>query len=48
LACKAPRCPAKAFLKTHSHISIGDAIGTKDAELTDQMLAFMKVGKPTN
>ena len=32
----------------HSHISEGDAIGTSDTELTDQLLAFMKVGKPTN
>jgi hypothetical protein len=35
-------------LKTHSHISEGDAIGTSDTELTDQLLVFMKVGKPTN
>jgi triacylglycerol lipase len=46
--CKAQRCPAKTFLKTHNHMSIGNAIGTDDTELTDQMLAFMKAGKPTN
>ena len=46
--CKAQRCPTKAFLKTHSHMSEGNSIGTNDTELTDQMLAFMKVGKPTN
>jgi triacylglycerol lipase len=46
--CKAQRCPTKAFLKTHSHISTGAAIGTKDVEMTDQMLAFIKVSKPTN
>ncbi|HVG52506.1 MAG TPA: alpha/beta hydrolase [Xanthobacteraceae bacterium] len=46
--CKAQRCPTKAFLKTHSHMSSGNAIGTKDTELTDQMLTFMKIGKPTN
>jgi acetyl esterase/lipase len=46
--CKAQRCPTKAFLKTHSHMSIGNAIGTKDTELTDQLLAFMKIAKPTN
>jgi triacylglycerol lipase len=40
--CKAQRCPAKAFLRTHSHMSIGAAIGTKDTELTDQILAFVK------
>ena len=28
--------------------SENDAIGTKDTELTDQLLAFMKVSKPTN
>ena len=43
--CKAERCPTKVFLKTHSHMSEGDAIGTTDTELTDQLLAFMKVGK---
>ena len=46
--CAAQRCPQKVFLKTHSHISEGDAIGTSDTELTDQLLVFMKVGKPTN
>ena len=46
--CKAQRCPAKVFLKTHNHISIAQAIGTKDTELSDQLLAFMKVGRPTN
>jgi triacylglycerol lipase len=46
--CKAQKCPTKTFLKTHSHISIGAAIGTKDTELSDQMLAFMKVSRPTN
>jgi acetyl esterase/lipase len=46
--CKQKGCPTKAFLKTHSHISTGAAIGTKDTELSDQMLAFMKVSKPTN
>lgn len=29
-------------LKTHSHISAMNAIGTADTELTDQMLAFVK------
>jgi triacylglycerol lipase len=46
--CKQQRCPTKAFLKTHSHISIGAAIGTKDTELTDQVLTFMKAAKPMN
>ena len=46
--CKIQRCPTKAFLETHSHLSENDAIGTKDTELTDQLLAFMKVSKPTN
>ena len=46
--CNAQRCPTKLFLKTHSHMSEGNAIGTNDTELTDQLLAFMKVGKPTN
>jgi acetyl esterase/lipase len=46
--CNAQRCPQKVFLKTHSHISEGDAIGTSDTELTDQLLVFMKVGKPMN
>ena len=43
--CKAQRCPRKVFLKTHSHISIGAAIGTKDVELTNQILEFVKAGK---
>jgi hypothetical protein len=43
--CKAQRCPRKVFLKTHSHMSIGAAIGTKDLELTDQILEFVKTGK---
>lgn len=43
--CKAQRCPRKVFLKTHSHMSIGAAIGTKDVELTDQILQFIKTGK---
>lgn len=46
--CKTQRCPTKVFLKTHSHMSEGNAIGTKDTELTDAMLEFMKVAKPTN
>jgi len=36
------------FLKTHSHISVANAIGTNDTELTDQISAFVKSGKPTN
>lgn len=46
--CKAKACPTKVFLKTHSHISTGAAIGTKDTELSGQMLTFMKVSRPTN
>ena len=38
--CKAQRCPRKVFLQTHSHMSIGAAIGTKDVELTNQILAI--------
>jgi triacylglycerol lipase len=44
--CKAQRCPTQSLLKTHNHISIANAIGTTDTELTDQLLAFMKLGKP--
>ena len=43
--CKAQACPRKVLLKTHSHMSEGAAIGTKDVELTDQILAFVKTGK---
>ena len=39
---KAGRNPAKAVLKTHSHISLNNAIGTADTELSDQLLAFIK------
>ena len=39
---KAGRAPAKAVLKTHSHISLNNAIGTADTELTDQLLAFIE------
>ncbi len=46
--CKAQHCPTKVVLKTHNHLSVNDAIGTKDTELTDQLLAFMKLAKPTN
>jgi len=46
--CKAQRCPTKVVLKTHNHLSMNDAIGTQDTELTDQLLAFMKLAKPTN
>jgi acetyl esterase/lipase len=46
--CKAQKCPTKVFLKTHSHMSEGNAIGTNDTELTDQIAAFVKSGKPTN
>lgn len=46
--CKASKCPTKVFLKTHDHISVANAIGTRDTELTDQILTFMKMGKPTN
>jgi triacylglycerol lipase len=46
--CQAKHCPTKVFLKTHSHMSEGDAIGTDDTELTDQIAAFVKAGKPTN
>jgi triacylglycerol lipase len=46
--CKQQRCPAKVLLKTHNHISVAQSIGTRDTELSDQLLAFMKVGKPTN
>ena len=46
--CRQQHCPTKVFLSTHNHISVANAIGTKDTELTDQLLAFMKVGKPTN
>ncbi len=38
---KAGRAPAKAVLKTHSHISLNNAIGTADTELTDRLLAFI-------
>jgi acetyl esterase/lipase len=41
-------CASSLLLKTHNHMSEGNSIGTKDTELTDQILAFMKVGKPTN
>jgi acetyl esterase/lipase len=44
--CKAQRCPAKVLLQTHNHISVANAIGTNDTELTDQLLVFMKLGKP--
>jgi len=40
--CKAQHCPRKVFLKTHCHISIGAAIGTRDVELTNQILEFVK------
>lgn len=46
--CKAQKCPTKVLLKTHSHMSEGNAIGTDDTELTDQILTFVKSGKPTN
>ena len=46
--CKAQKCPTKVFLKTHDHISVANAIGTDDTELSDQILAFVKAGKPTN
>ena len=39
---EAGRAPAKAVLKTHSHISLNHAIGTADTELTDQLLAFIE------
>ena len=42
--CKAQHCPRKVFLKTHSHMSIGAAIGTTDVELTNQILEFVKAG----
>ena len=46
--CRQQHCPTEVLLKTHNHISEGEAIGTKDTELTDQLLAFMKRGKPAN
>ncbi len=46
--CKAQKCPTKVFLKTHDHISVANAIGTDDTELSDQIAAFIKLGKPTN
>ena len=46
--CKAQKCPTKVFLKTHDHISVANAIGTDDTELTDQILTFVKMGKPVN
>ena len=46
--CKAQKCPTKVLLKTHSHISVANAIGTDDTELTDQIATFVKNGKPTN
>src|SRR5262249_16666357 len=46
--CKAQHCPTRVVLKTHDHISVADAIGTSDTELTDAILAFAKMGKPTN
>lgn len=46
--CSANRCPEKVFLKTHSHISEGDAIGTNDTELSDQLLSFIRAGKQSN
>ena len=39
---KAGRAPVTAVLKTHSHISLNNAIGTADTELTDQLLAFIE------
>ena len=44
--CKAQRCPTKTFLQAHNHISVANAIGTNDTELTDQLRAFMQLGKP--
>jgi hypothetical protein len=38
-------CPRIVFLKSHSHMSEGNAIGTKDTELTDQILDFVAKGK---
>lgn len=46
--CKAQKCPTKVLLKKHSHISVANAIGTDDTELTDQIQAFVKNGRPTN
>jgi acetyl esterase/lipase len=47
--CKAQKCPTKVYLKTHSHISSGNSIGTSDTELSDQIAAFVKSGgKATN
>lgn len=40
--CKINRCPTRVVLKTHSHISVTNAIGTADTELSDQLLAFIK------
>jgi acetyl esterase/lipase len=46
--CKAGRCPTKLFLKTHSHVSPPVSIGTKDTELTDQLISFMKLQRSSN
>ncbi len=46
--CKAQHCPTEVFLKTHSHMSSGDSVGTDDTELSDPILAFVKAGKPVN
>lgn len=40
--CKAGRCPRLAFLAKHSHMSEVYALNTKDTELSDQVLAFVK------
>ena len=40
--CKAGRCPRFVTLAKHSHMSEVYAFNTKDTELSDQVLAFVK------
>lgn len=43
--CKAGRCPRFVTLAKHSHMSEVYAFNTKDTELSDQVLAFVKGAK---
>lgn len=40
--CNKGRCPARVFLKGHSHMSEVYSVNTDDKTLTDAMLAFMQ------
>jgi triacylglycerol lipase len=40
--CNKGRCPARVFLKSHSHMSEVYSVNTDDKTLTDAMLAFMQ------